>query len=768
MKKLFAILLGISFFSPLIAFAVNITVPSAPGSGYFLVSTTTGTYVSTSTPNFTTGFNLAATSTGSLGINLSGGCFAINNSCIGNGAASSTLLSDNNTFSGIDIFSKLLRLSATTSALLATDAIGNVIATTSVGTNYLTGVLTTSHGGTGVASFTVDSLLYSNHAGSALLFAATTTTGTAGLPLALNGNQFTNIPNASTTNLTATTLWDTGSTNGLASLDANGLFSASTSIGVNFLIGTLPVTKGGTGAATLTGCLTGNGTGAITGSGTCNTSSLAGTGIAGMMTGWTGANTISATSTIVGGYYIATSTTATSTFKGPVQITNSLTSTPFFVGTSTTGCPAYGCVQGDTVDGEYDFNGTAAMNVTNANAGTCASSGFFGDGNILALNSDYAFFGFTNAGWTGSGCAIGSLLGVKPESTVIVNPTGNEYNITASSSAAVSQIWGGMGGSGFYPATNTLMQLTNSASLFIGTSSRSTSAALFITASTSQSQNNQIFSVASTTGTSLFNINGLGTIVTALSTGCVLSTSGTLSVTGSGCNSGTLTSITAGNGLNGGSITTSGTLSLKSYTATSTADTSGQLLFFTSTNATPATFGGNSALTFATTGSLLTATNASTTNATFATFLTIPNSSSQSGTLAGQLALDTTNDQLIAGDGTVASVNDPRRFLTFSVGTTTTWTGTSTAQDVIIPTGFTIKSAQCHTNVGTLNTQIRYGGTGGATFLPMLNSSTTININVFSSNNTPPSAATTTIDFGTPATAPTYGTCTLILTVTGT
>jgi len=35
---------------------------------------------------------------------------------------------------------------------------------------------------------------------------------------------------------------------------------------------TIPVNKGGTGAITITGCLTGNGTGAITGSGTCNVS----------------------------------------------------------------------------------------------------------------------------------------------------------------------------------------------------------------------------------------------------------------------------------------------------------------------------------------------------------------------------------------------------------------------------------------------------------------------------------------------------------------
>jgi len=76
--------------TPFLVFAVNITVPSAPSSGYFLVSTTTGAYIASSTPNFTTGLNLAATSTGSKGINLSGGCFAINGTCVGSGSGTVT------------------------------------------------------------------------------------------------------------------------------------------------------------------------------------------------------------------------------------------------------------------------------------------------------------------------------------------------------------------------------------------------------------------------------------------------------------------------------------------------------------------------------------------------------------------------------------------------------------------------------------------------------------------------------------------------------
>lgn len=76
---------------------------------------------------------------------------------------------------------------------------------------------------------------------------------------------------------------------------------------------------------------------------------------------------------------------------------------------------------------------------------------------------------------------------------------------------------------------------------------------------------------------------------------------------------GTVTSITGGLGLNGGAITTTGTLSLKSYIATSSAETANQIPVWSSTSGTPATLsGGFSGYTL--TSSLLTATNASTTN----------------------------------------------------------------------------------------------------------------------------------------------------------
>ncbi len=174
---------------------------------------------------------------------------------------------------------------------------------------------------------------------------------------------------------------------------------------------------------------------------TTPSSTLSG-GTTGMLTSWASPTTLNSTSTPTAAAYIATSTTATSTFAGPVHITPSgLTTTPlFFVGTSTTGIPLYGSVQGDVIDGEMDFNGTAAINIANANAGTCASSGVFGDGNIVALASDYSFFGFTNAGWTGAGCAFGNGL-ERPESTVISQPTGDMDFELASTSNAVAYKW---------------------------------------------------------------------------------------------------------------------------------------------------------------------------------------------------------------------------------------------------------------------------------------------------------------------------------------
>lgn len=63
MKKFLYVVLGFLIAAPLLAWAVNITVPSAPSAGYMLVSTSTGQYISTTTDPIHAG-SFFATSTG--------------------------------------------------------------------------------------------------------------------------------------------------------------------------------------------------------------------------------------------------------------------------------------------------------------------------------------------------------------------------------------------------------------------------------------------------------------------------------------------------------------------------------------------------------------------------------------------------------------------------------------------------------------------------------------------------------------------------------
>ncbi len=86
MKKLFYILLGLIL--PLTAGAVQISVPSAPGLGYTLVSTSAGNYQATTTDPFHAGSFWATSTTASSsfanGLNLTGGCFSILGTCLFN------------------------------------------------------------------------------------------------------------------------------------------------------------------------------------------------------------------------------------------------------------------------------------------------------------------------------------------------------------------------------------------------------------------------------------------------------------------------------------------------------------------------------------------------------------------------------------------------------------------------------------------------------------------------------------------------------------
>src|SRR5262249_39784858 len=98
-------------------------------------------------------------------------------------AASSTLLANNNTWTGLNSFanasSTLATLGTTwfsglSNAVLSTDANGKVVATTSIGTNYLTGALGTVNG----TPFSVGSSITVGSASTTLLANNNTFSGT--------------------------------------------------------------------------------------------------------------------------------------------------------------------------------------------------------------------------------------------------------------------------------------------------------------------------------------------------------------------------------------------------------------------------------------------------------------------------------------------------------------------------------------------------------------------------------------------------------------
>lgn len=159
-------------------------------------------------------------------------------------------------------------------------------------------------GGTGECAFTSNTVLIGNGTGKI----ATTTAGTNGFVLALVGGVPTWVATSSINNGVNSITVPQGTflgalTFATTSNTTNGITSSLTITGSGSTLtfgsnqsGTLTVAGGGTGAATLTGCLTGNGTGAITGSGTCNTSNATVSSIA-TNNGITG-GTITTTGTI--------------------------------------------------------------------------------------------------------------------------------------------------------------------------------------------------------------------------------------------------------------------------------------------------------------------------------------------------------------------------------------------------------------------------------------------------------------------------------------
>jgi len=113
---------------------------SLPNSIVVPVNITAG---ATTTSNVFVATSTTATSTFANGINLSGGCFAVSGTCVGGGSstgASTTLLVDNNTFSGTNNFTANLGI-GTSSPYAKLSVAGQVVARNYVATTTSTSTL---------------------------------------------------------------------------------------------------------------------------------------------------------------------------------------------------------------------------------------------------------------------------------------------------------------------------------------------------------------------------------------------------------------------------------------------------------------------------------------------------------------------------------------------------------------------------------------------------------------------------------------------------
>ena len=271
-------------------------------SGQVVATTTIGTNLLTGTLGTINGASLSA-----------GGTITIT-------AASSTLLANNNTWTGLQQFANAsstfetdstLWLPNTTSVLLKTTGSGQV-ATAIAGIDYQVPI-TASY----PISFSGNNL--------SLVFGTTTANTFSQLQTLSGGASTTNLSasgegyfaTASTTNLTVS-----GSPSGFLQTNAQGIVSATSTFSAGSIFGTLPVGNGGTGSTTLTGILKGNGTGAIQ-------TAVGGTDYEFPLTFSTGlnrtGNTITTTGVLLLGSGYATTTGTTITLSTTTQSFSGLT-----------------------------------------------------------------------------------------------------------------------------------------------------------------------------------------------------------------------------------------------------------------------------------------------------------------------------------------------------------------------------------------------------------------------------------------------------------
>lgn len=258
----------------------------------------------------------------------------------------------------------------------------------------------------------------------------------------------------------------------------------------------------------------------------------------------------------------------------------------------------------------------------------------------------------------------------------------------------------------------------------------------------------QFFGNASSSMSSCFGPCYFGQTATSSFSGAgVLTLASALTVPNGGSGAATLTGLLLGNGA---SAFTAVTTSAGIAGALSDETGSGALVF---------------AVSPALTGSA-TFVNLSGTNATSTGKLNIPNGAAPSVVTTGDVALDTTSDQLVAFGGTAKKVyGNGNQYASFTYATTSTWGSTATTT---IPLGTariaeTWNDIQCFTDTGTLFVDLYHTSTHAQT---RMNASTTANTNAYTSNNTLTSGEKRYVDIGTPASSPKSVSCTLSKSIT--
>ena len=142
--------------------------------------------------------------------------------------------------------------------------------------------------------------------------------------------------------------------------------------------------------------------------------------------------------------------------------------------------------------------------------------------------------------------------------------------------------------------------------------------------------------------------------------------------------------------------------------------------------------------------------------------LEIPNGSAPTVDSIGELAIDSTSNQLVLYGSEKKVIGNGNIYSSFTYATSTAWTGTTTIPLGTAYVAETWNGIQCFTDAGTLNVSV----SDGTNRMNSNNASTTVGTTVFTTNNTFTANEKRYVDVGTPASSPKKISCTISKSIT--